>query len=173
MLTGLLFLQGSASVIDLSKNAVLHNQRGVVNLQDGYYFEAVQEFKIAIALKPDAAVTATFYSNLGLAYLKINKYKWAIDCFEKALAINPNFLEYYLNLVQAHKSNGSLDNLLNQYKKEIAANSDNSNAILMCGLIMKERGQYSQAKKYLDKYRMLESDVILSNAVKRVIDDMK
>ena len=39
-------------MIDAVKNSILHNNLGMNYFNEGYYYGAIQEFKIAISLNP-------------------------------------------------------------------------------------------------------------------------
>ena len=81
--------------IDPRKNAVWHNDRGIDYLQKGFYYSAVQEFKLAILLNDNSPLSGVFYNNLGETYMKLGQYYWAVDCFERSLKYNPNFILKY------------------------------------------------------------------------------
>jgi len=107
----LIIAQQNIMVIDPANNANTHNQRGLIYLKEGYALPAIQEFKLAIRLCPNSSATATFYNNLGLSYIKIRRYDWALWCFEKSISINPNFIDFYSNLVKVYKLKKCLYNV--------------------------------------------------------------
>lgn len=164
----LVFIQGSKFVIDPVTNAVLHNENGLKMLRDGYYTAAISEFKLAIALNPNTAVTATFYNNLGNTYLKIRKYGWAVFCFNKAININPNFLEYYQNLVNAYKAQNLVTSEINRHFAKLKKNQSDATSWLILGLLYKELNYNYDAILCLKEFKKLEPDLILT----REVDDM-
>jgi tetratricopeptide (TPR) repeat protein len=168
-----LLAQGSTFVIDATNNAVKHNNAGLEYFHNENYGLAIQEFKLAIFLNPDSAVSATFHNNLGLTYFKIRKYDWAILCFERAIAINPNFFEYYKNLADSYKLNNELNIKYSEYKNLLTKNNKNSAAMLMCGLIQYELNNYKLAIDYLNKFEILESEIILTEAVRDFLAEIE
>ncbi len=99
----MLFIQGSTFVIDSSKNAIWHNDRGLFFLRMENYYGAVEEFKIAIALNHKSQASAVFYYNLGSVYSKLGVYELAYPCFQKAIKLNPDFFYYYENYTVVKK----------------------------------------------------------------------
>lgn len=161
------FFQGSEYVIDASQNAAIHNNQGVTFLHDHDYIPAISEFKIAIALAPNKPATANYYNNLGLAYNSIKRYEWGQLVFERAVEINPNFFEYYKNLVKTYKLRNTLYKNLSKYSKRIEYNKGNSICWLFKGLIYEELGMKSAAVDSYIKYMKLEPDMLLTEAVSK------
>ncbi|SHN89230.1 tetratricopeptide repeat protein [bacterium endosymbiont of Bathymodiolus sp. 5 South] len=84
------------------------------------YQEAINAYKETIKIKPNfhvayhgigvaynkKAIDAKAYYNMGKIYHKLKKYKNAINAFEKAIKINPDF----------HEAHRNLENALNLFK---------------------------------------------------------
>lgn len=160
-------------LIDASKNAVMHNNQGLRNYEDGYYAAAIDEFRIAIALSPDVSATATFYNNLGQAYMAIGRSDWAIDCFQRSININPNFLPYYKNFLKAHKANKTISKVRNKYVSLIKKNNSNSDAFLMVGLINLETGKRQEAVNCFKRFIELEPDLSLTIEIRELAGRIK
>jgi len=165
-------VQGNRFTINPANNAMLHNQAGINFMKDQDYYSAIMEFKLAIDLNPNTATTATYYNNLGLAYLKINRPVWAETCFNRAIEINPGFLEFYQNLVKSYKMSNTLKTKRNYYSSIFKKNPSNSAACLMAGLISYEMGDKNQALEYFRKFKFLEPNLILTTAVSDYIDQI-
>ena len=71
-------------VIDATKNAYIHNNMGLRYMNEHCYYAAIQEFKIAISLNPDTQATATYYDNIGDAYMAIGHPEMARQPYEDA-----------------------------------------------------------------------------------------
>ena len=68
-----LFLRGDViNPIDPRENAVWHNDRGIDYLRKGFYYGAVQEFKLAILLNDNSPSSGVFYNNLGETYMTVS-----------------------------------------------------------------------------------------------------
>lgn len=60
---------------------------------------------------------AVFHNNRGLAYSELKKYKEAIEDYNKAIALNPNIAEFYLNRGAAFvQANEDLDKAIGDFK---------------------------------------------------------
>ncbi len=142
-------------------------------MEFGHLNHAIAEFKLAIALSPNSPSSVTFYNNLGLAYTKIGAYNAAQQCFEKAIELNPVFLEYYNNLINSYALDGSLQSRLRTYKSQASANRMNSEALFMMGLIYKEMGDKNNAINSFKRYIQIEKENVLSRAAKQMIYELK
>jgi tetratricopeptide (TPR) repeat protein len=171
VLTALL-LQAGAFFIDPSENAVNHNNLGLFYFKLDDYEAAIQEFKIAIALSPNAASSASFYNNLGLVYLRIHRYNWAISCFNIAIDKAPNFVDYYINFVKACKAKKQLDSVISRYNKMLKKDKDDYIAWLVLGLAYKEQSKNAQALKCFDEFKKSGPDDLLLSAVDNIIRSM-
>ena len=85
-LTGLPVLGAAQGDVD----AESHFNAGLVHLREGRAKLALEEFKQAV--KQDKE-NPYFYKGLGLAYAQLNEFKDAIEAFEKALELNPYYVD--------------------------------------------------------------------------------
>ena len=74
-------------VIDAQKNAVDHNNRGVIYMQDRYYAAAIKEFQLAVMLDPDTQASSVYYANLANCYMKIGYPALAQDTLQRAITV--------------------------------------------------------------------------------------
>lgn len=164
---------GFAEDIDPSRNAIWHNSLGMFYMKEGNYAGAISEYKIAIALKADKSVSSAFHNNLGLVYMKLNRPDWATVCFENAIQLNPNAFYFYENLVDSYALGNILTQKSNYFKRKTDANFENSYNWLMLGLIQAKRKEYKKAVDSFNNYVLLEPEIVLSEAVKTKIDEIK
>ncbi len=160
-------------VIDAHKNAVWHNEKGMYYMSRTYVHAAAEEFKLAIRLAPNNASTAVYFNNLGEAYIKLFKFKMAIDCFQKSIDINPNSLLFYQNLVKAYKEKGVLKTAVDKYVDLAKQNPTNSKNWLILGLLYKELDQKEFATRSLKEFIKLEPGLFITKSVHRVLLDLK
>lgn len=153
--------------IDAQKNAYVHNNLGLIYVDEKCYYAAIQEFKIAISLNPNTQATAVYYNNLGEVYLTIGYPSYALDCFERALKQYSLNFKYYENLAKTYK-------MLNTVDSQIAKYSDESNPLnrVMLGLLYEQKGDIKRAITILDDFAMSEPDLIITNAVKKHIKEL-
>jgi len=70
------------------------NNLGTIEYEKKHYGKAIHLYKQAMVLKP-ANEMGTLYSNLGYAYFADKEFPQALDCFEKALAIDPDVFGHH------------------------------------------------------------------------------
>ena len=150
--------------IDAQKNAYVHNNLGLIYVDEKCYYAAIQEFKIAISLNPNTQATAVYYNNLGEVYLTIGYPDYALDCFERALKQFSLNLKYYQNLAKTYK-------MLNNIDSQIAKYSDEVNPLnkVMLGLLYEQKGEVKRAITVLDDFVMSEPDLMITYSVKKHI----
>lgn len=156
-------------VIDAERNAVSHNNRGLEAMDDENYFEAVQEFSLAILLNPKTQATATYYNNLGQAYMKLGCYKDAQGCFEKAIKQYSLSFLYYQNLVQSFKA----QKIMKQKTAEYEQKSEKSSlSRIILGLLYVENGDVRRGIIKLDEFCMKEPSLLITPAVRSYIESI-
>jgi len=155
--------------IDAEKNAISHNNLGLDAMDDENYYEAVQEFSLAILLNPKTQATSVYYNNLGEAYMKLGCYKDAQGCFEKAVKqYSLNFL-YYQNLVKSFKA----QNILKQKTAIYEQKSEKSSlSMIILGLLYVEDGNVRRGIIKLDEFCMKEPDLLITSAVRNYIQSI-
>lgn len=160
------FVNPDVYKIDAQKNAVTHNNLGLVAASNENYYEAVQEFNIAIALNPRTQATAVYYNNLGEVYMKVGYYKDAQKCFQNSITLySLNFL-YYQNLVNAFKCQGLVANKIAYYKPRAEKKSLD---MIMLGLLYVANGDLRGGIIKLDEFCMKEPDLIITSAVRNYL----
>lgn len=153
--------------IDAQKNAYIHNNLGLMYVDEKTYYAAIQEFKIAISLNPNTQATAVYYNNLGEVYLTIGYPDYALDCFERAIKQYSLNFKYYQNLAKTY-------NMLNTVDAQIAKYSSGKNPLnrVMVGLLYEQKGDIKRAIIILDDFVMSEPDLLITNAVKKHIKEL-
>lgn len=169
----LICIQGNTYIIEPQKNAVLHNSKGLAYMQDGYYYQAAYEFKLAILLSNNTAATASFYNNLGVVYQRAQKYDWALGCYKKAIQMNPNFLEYYQNLIKIYKEEGLITRVIARYSKATQSSGSSSKTWLILGLAYLEANKYDKGIACLKKFREIEPNLLLTDGVNNLLNQYK
>ncbi len=153
--------------IDAQKNAYIHNNLGLMYVDEKCYYAAIQEFKIAISLNPNTQATAVYYNNLGEVYLLIGYPDYALDCFERAIKQFSLNFKYYQNLAKTYKQLGTLDVQIQKY-----SNRTNPLNQVMLGVLYAEKGEKRKAITILDNFIMSEPDLMITPAVKNYIREM-
>lgn len=154
--------------IEAERNAYVHNNVGLNYLQDGHYYAAIQEFKIAISLAPSVQAAAIFYNNLGDVYMQIKYPNYAEDCYLNALKLYGLNLQYYMNLAKCYKEM----NLLESKLKEISVTENPYNKILK-GLMLIESGDKRNGMIMLDEFCSAEPDLIITAGIKAYLKTLE
>ncbi len=168
ILTGLFFsLSCFAEVtpIKAENNAYRHNNKGLLYLEDKYYYGAIKEFQIAIDLCPDKQASAVFYVNLGKTYEAIGYNNLARPCFEKAVSLDPLCFEYYVKMAENYKKLGIVNEQLELYKSKV--NSPLNNIVI--GLLYVQKGHVTTGITVLDDFCDKEPNLIITAGVKNYI----
>jgi tetratricopeptide (TPR) repeat protein len=86
---------------------VLRNNFGLLLLETGSELDsAAEQFRFVLHLFPSDYLTL---SNLGLVFARQGKLSEAIDCYNKALLIKPDFSKASLNMAEALERQGNYD----------------------------------------------------------------
>jgi len=130
---------------------------------EGYYYGAIQEFKIAISLNPNTQASAGFFDNLGRTYLIIGYPELAEDCFVNAIRLNPMNLSYRQHLADTYRRMGKA--VLNS-KLKVYLTSKNPLDSVMAGLLYIAKGDTDAGIIKLDEFCITQSNLILAQGVK-------
>jgi tetratricopeptide (TPR) repeat protein len=95
---------------------------------------------------------------LGVIAHQTNKHKRAVELIAKAIEINPDISEFYLNIGSAQRALQQLDAALSSYEKAIALKPYNADAYYNRGNVLKELNRLDDALASYDKALTLKSD---------------
>lgn len=166
-------VQAETFVIDATKNAIAHNEKGLFFMRLKYYPAAINEFMLAIALNPDSELSAVCYNNLGLAYMQIAYYDAAEKCFKKAVELKPYNIGYAENLIRISTKRKKIGALKSRYEKMHLKDINSLQPYLMLGLIHKNMGNTGSAEEYLNEFVRLAPHLDMTNEVRTVIKELK
>lgn len=155
-------------VIDPEKNAFLHNNKGVMYMEEKCYYAAIQEFKMAISLNPKTQATAVYFNNLGKVYMEIGYPELALDCFHNSVTQYSLNFEYYKNLAECYKRLGQVEKQIEYYKSK----DDNPLNKIMVALLYEIQGDKRKAVIIFDEFAMSEPNLVITPAVKRHIQSL-
>ncbi len=116
-------------------------RKGMVYLENGNYPAAVREFKAVLAVSP----TAHGYYDLGHALHKLGNLTDAIENYQKALSLNPNFPLALSNLGAAYLQQGRIDESIQALKQALKIKPGYPGAAYNLFNIYKLKGDYASA----------------------------
>jgi len=154
--------------IKAQNNAYRHNNKGLLYLEEKYYFGAIKEFQIAIDLVPNSQASASYYINLGTTYEKIGYPELAKPCFEKAVSINALCFDYYLKLAQNYKNLGIVDEKLIEFQNKTPSPLND----IMIGLLYIQNGHVTTGITVLDDFCNKEPNLLITAGVKNYINQI-
>jgi tetratricopeptide (TPR) repeat protein len=79
-------------------------------------------FNVLNILTQEEKPSAEYLIQKGFAYLRVNKVEQAIEYFNKALELNPNFAEAYIKRGNSYYSKQDYDRAIADYDQALAIN---------------------------------------------------
>lgn len=162
--------QAKMEVFDINaqRNAVDHNNRGVIHMQDRYYAAAIKEFQLAVLLDPDTQASSVYYANLANCYMKIGYPALAQDTLGRAIKLNPMNFALYQDLAAVYKRLGITSQKIKFYQKDSAKNPLSQ---VMVGMLLIEENKTDAGLAKLQEFVYTEPDLIITNGVKKYIEE--
>ncbi len=132
-------------VLKLRPTAESHNSVAIVLKAQGKYAEAVEQYRQALALKPNQPEVM---SNLGNALKESGSAEEAIACYQNAIALNPHYAEAHNNLGISYKEQGKLDEAISCYQTALRLKPNYVEAHHNLGIIWRLQGKLDPAIDY-------------------------
>jgi tetratricopeptide (TPR) repeat protein/SAM-dependent methyltransferase len=115
---------------------------GVLAYVSGRHIEAVELIGKAIRSNDR---DPQFHNNLGLAHAALGDTRQAASCYERAIALAPNFALARMNLGNLLRETGHLDEAAARYRESLAIDPDHAHAHSCLGLVLAQQGHLDQA----------------------------
>jgi tetratricopeptide (TPR) repeat protein len=135
-----------------SMKARAYNNLGLALESKGHYFEAIERYRTALSLEPNART----HNNLGNAYLSISLTDKAVSHFKEALRLKPYYVKAYNNLGAAYITLGMYDRAITQLRKAVMIDPYFAKAQNSLGYALMSKGFYGEAVGYFREALRLE-----------------
>ena len=133
---------------------------GVAKIERDEHLEAIEVLNMGLVyLFGNNELKSQFHLLLADAYFELKDYKSAFEYFDKNLAIDPNDATTLNNYAYfLAKSNQRLADALKMSKKSLELQAKNANFMDTYAWVWFKKGDYNQAKEWLDKAIALDAN---------------
>ena len=135
-------------------SAICYYERGFVNCVQKNYLSAIKDFSGASKEYPEwgkSAIVNEAYFSRGVQRTHKKSYKRAVLDFNKAIEINPDYLDSYLNRGIAYRNLKSYRKAIKDFNTCIEKRKNFKDAYYHRGVTYYEQGKYKQANADLVK----------------------
>ncbi|HQB20151.1 MAG TPA: tetratricopeptide repeat protein [Bacteroidales bacterium] len=144
---GYTLLQAQVFTKQKAKN-VLQKAEDAYN--KGSYKSALEYYEEANTYYPKHFDAEAYYK-MGISYAKLSNDTQAISCFQKTIAINPNYVETYLYMGTSYAKLGNYNQAISYYQKATTVNPNDAKAYYNMGGAYYKLGNDNQAISCLQK----------------------
>ncbi|MDY6854317.1 MAG: tetratricopeptide repeat protein [Thermodesulfobacteriota bacterium] len=124
----------------------VHNNLGTLYLELRQWEDAIGEFKKALS-NPLYATPERALCNIGWAYYRMGDIGKAIESYNKALDISPDFYLAHYNLGIGYSSIDKVNEAIDEFRLSIHSNPEFADAHYQLGLIYFKMGRKDEARK--------------------------
>ncbi|HWP59946.1 MAG TPA: tetratricopeptide repeat protein [Candidatus Acidoferrales bacterium] len=131
--------------------ALRHINNGLQDLADKRLYWAKKEFEFVTRMKYDTGLKPVAYLNLGVIHYLEGNIDKAIQHYQKAIELRPQYAEAYFNLGSAHYKRKELKKAEEAYLKAIELQPEYGRAHYSLGILYLEQKKYDLASKHAEK----------------------
>jgi tetratricopeptide (TPR) repeat protein len=126
-----------------------------LKLEAQEYSDAIRLLINMIEIDPK---DATRLATLALCYQQVKDFDASEECYKKALAIKPDYIEAYNNMGASLKEQGKLEAAIEAYKKALAIKPDYAEAYNNMGIALQEQTKMEAAIEAYKKALAIKPD---------------
>lgn len=136
-------------------SSIALNNLGLIYVGQGMYEKAIALYERLLAFHPDQEHVERVYGNMADAYAGMQMFGEAINHYQKALDIDPEYLDAYLGLASVSMKLGQHEKAESIYKIVLELDDQNELVYLYLGNLYAMQGKYDEAidsfKKTLER----------------------
>jgi Flp pilus assembly protein TadD len=140
-----------------------HAQQGMKAFGAENYVLAAQELELALAGQVTAYRREDLYTTLGTTYYELDRYDEAIAAHKKALDLNPNFHQAWVNLGIVYRIISDFDQAENSYKQALRINPNYPELHASLGVLYIVRDEPDKAIASLQKALTLHPQLAVAH----------
>lgn len=137
-----------------------HNNLGDLYARRQQWDKAIEEFTIAINLKPNYGDA---YHNRGNIYAQTGKVDLAIKDYQKAVSLNPNLWQSHQNLGSLYFNQKKYLLAEEEFRKVIQIDPQNYNARGGLGVILSAQGKHQEAREEIKETQQTIEKILKEN----------
>jgi tetratricopeptide (TPR) repeat protein len=161
----LLFLSAAITACDTDEGSGdVHASLGIEAYQAGRYDEGIAELQQAIEGEVSRYDLEEVYTVLGNSYDTLDLYNEAIDAYEKAIELNPDYYKAWVNLGITYRHIGDLDQAEEKYKKALSIEPDYAELHASIGALYIFKAEPELAIESLERSIELDSQVAVAHS---------
>ena len=115
------------------------------------------------------ATDAKLQYNKGVDYYKLGQFEESASCFQKAIELDPNYIDAYYNLGSILEYLKQDEAALAVFKQIILRKPDDYESVYKAAVLSKKVGEYEKAKMYLT---LIPTDSLIGSRAKQLADSM-
>jgi S1-C subfamily serine protease/Tfp pilus assembly protein PilF len=131
----------------------------------GNYEIAIEQYKQAVALKPDYAWA---YGHMGYIYRNLKRPAEAIEAYKKAISIKPDYAQAHCGMGLTYMSIDRPSEAIEAYKKSISIKPDYAAAYFLVGSAYQKVRQYADSVAAYEQFLRLEPTGLLEAEAEKV-----
>ena len=134
----------------------IENGLGEIAMEQAQYHKALQHFQSVAAIDP---TNAEAWYNIAEAYNLLDQVEEAQANYTRAIAIEPEIIDYYTALSRMHMEHGQTAIALEILEEGLLVNPGSAQLRAFLALAVSESGDYRKAEELLDEAARLDPDL--------------
>ena len=131
--------------------------KGIEAYTEGNYELAIEKFQTALEKNYENSEESEVYNAIGISYRELDKLTESISAHQKAVELDPNYHEAWVNLGIAYRQSGDLEKAEECYQKAIKIDPNYANLHISIGALYVVKGESEKAIMALEKAIKLDS----------------